>query len=352
MSEFTCATTGHRSIRYNLLATASLSALLAVLYLPAAAKAEADDRPTVWIELGGQMEHITGQGDAFVPGFLSVYPESSVLQSTTPVQAQKPIPFNFGWDGKISVEPQGSNWKFSVSVKYGRSANSKNVDHQTKGLHKAKYKSGMPVPSAQYFSQADFANTKLARQQGHLVMDFQAGKDVGLGLFGKDVVSLFSLGVRFAQFTSQETFDLRARPDLQFKYNPSAAAPTHFLVPYFHTYHATGRASRSFRGIGPSLSWNASTPVVGDPQDGELTFDWGVNAAILFGKQKARVKHQETGRYQSPFMNLEGDVYSTVYHNAPPTSIRSRSVTVPNVGGFVGTSVRYTNVKVSSRLSR
>ena len=151
MSEFTCATTGHRSIRYNLLATASLSALLAVLYLPAAAKAEADDRPTVWIELGGQMEHITGQGDAFVPGFLWFIPKSSVLQSTTPVQAQKPIPFNFGWDGKISVEPQGSNWKFSVSVKYGRSANSKNVDHQTKGLHKAKYKSGMPVPERAIF---------------------------------------------------------------------------------------------------------------------------------------------------------------------------------------------------------
>ena len=34
-------------------------------------------------------------------------------------------------------------------------------------------------------------------------------------------------------------------------------------------------------------------------------------------------------------------------HNAPPASIRSRSVTVPNIGGFAGLSVKYPNFKFS-----
>ncbi|HTO39482.1 MAG TPA: hypothetical protein VL026_00790, partial [Rhizomicrobium sp.] len=36
-----------------------------------------------------------------------------------------------------------------------------------------------------------------------------------------------------------------------------------------------------------------------------------------------------------------------VYDNSPAPSVRRRSVVVPNLGGFAGLSMRYTNAKVS-----
>ncbi len=50
-----------------------------------------------------------------------------------------------------------------------------------------------------------------------LVLDFQAGKDVGLGLFGARGSSIVSLGVRFAQFTSTSNVMLKSDPRLAFQ---------------------------------------------------------------------------------------------------------------------------------------
>jgi hypothetical protein len=185
-------------------------------------------------------------------------------------------------------------------------------------------------------------------QESHTILDFSAGKDVGLGLFGKEGSSTLSFGVCYAQFGSKMTFDARARPDLQFKYFPSAGAPSRNVFPYFRTYHVIGNASRSFHGLGPSLSWNGSAPVAGDRRTGELAFDWVANTAILFGKQKAHVRHQETGHYVSAAAFLQGThiPYTVSYQNTGGHDT-DRSVTVPNVGGFVGAKWRIENLKVS-----
>ena len=72
----------------------------------------------------------------------------------------------------------------------------------------------------------------------------------------------------------------------------------YFPQPY-HTNTADFRAARQFHGVGPSLSWDASMPFAGNQQHGELAFDWGVNGAALFGRQKARTQHQTTSLYHS-----------------------------------------------------
>ena len=82
-----------------------------------------------------------------------------------------------------------------------------------------------------------------------------------------------------------------------------------------------------------------------------------MNAAALFGRQKTRVQHHTTVRYNSgglgpifhnynPHKSFYGELV-TKTHIAPTASIRSRNVTVPNVGGFVGLSYRYTDAKLS-----
>jgi hypothetical protein len=127
-----------------------------------------------------------------------------------------------------------------------------------------------------------------------------AGKDVGLGMFGQEIETVLSGGIRIAQFASHSSVDMRARPDLHFNsatFHISGLAYTKFnFGPYFHTYHAYENAARKFQGVGPSISWSGSAPLIGD-QGGGLGFDWGANVALLFGRQKTTVRHQETGRY-------------------------------------------------------
>jgi len=122
----------------------------------------------------------------------------------------------------------------------------------------------------------------------------------------------------------------------------------------YHTYEGEFEAERSFRGVGPSLSWRSAVPILGNGQGSDLSFDWGVNAAILFGRQKARTQHSTAAQYHSPGVGLLGNRNPgrvPVYHHptdAPAYySTRDRNVTVPNVGGFAGMSFRYDNAKVS-----
>ena len=122
------------AIRRWLLSTASAFALLASAYGAGQAEAADDDadRPLIWIELGGQMEHIGGQEAPFTPGFLAANPTSPVLQHTSPVQAQTP-PMSFGEEVKLSYQPENSDWIVSASLRIGRSSNFRHIDHQTHG---------------------------------------------------------------------------------------------------------------------------------------------------------------------------------------------------------------------------
>jgi hypothetical protein len=345
MSELVIRQNAEQGLRKHLLMTACGLALLSSANIGDARAADEDaDRPTVWIELGGDLQHVSGQGESFPVGFLTKYPNSPVLQKITPLQAQNPPPFDFGGDGKISFQPENSDWVFSANVVYGRSSNFKHADQQTNGTFFVKYQYGIRNPQSNIRGVDDFANTKVSRRETHSVLDFSAGRDVGLGLFGKNASSVFSIGVRIAQFTSKSTFDVRARPDLQFKYAHPTAHDT-IKAFYFHTYHNTGNASRGFHGIGPSLSWDASSPVLGAQQGGQVSIDWGLNAALLFGRQKAHVQHQESGHYATPAFFLNGE-YFTAYQHPPAGHDTDRSVVVPNVGGFVGATYRVEDFKV------
>lgn len=343
-----------RAIRRQLLSSVSALTLLASAYVAGDAKAAGSDgdRPQVWIELGGQAETVIGQGDAFAPAFLAANPNASILwEGKSPIEAQKSPLFHFGEEGKLTFEPKGSDWVFSASVRYGRSGGSSEVDHQTNRLFYTAYSYGAPKYLENPRGIDKFSDTHVQHLESHSILDFSVGKDVGMGLFGKRGSSTLSLGVRFAQFTSKTTFDVRARPEVEFKYANLAAygqPGVTFQFPYYHTYHATAQATRSFRGIGPSLSWNASMPFMGDVQDGELTFDWGANAAVLFGRQNTHVKHQEYQRYVSwQFALNGGQNYHSPYPVVSGGHNSVRSVAVPNAGGFAGISYRYSDAKLS-----
>ena len=296
--------------------------------------------PSMWIELGGDAERISGQGQVFAPAFIAANPTSAVLwQNKNPLDAQKLPLFSFGGEAKLSYQPEGTDWVFAAAIIYGRSTSANEPDHQTKGTYYNAYKSGIPTqPPSQIRARENFSDTKARHTESHSILDFTAGKDFGLGLFGANETTTLSAGLRFAQFSSVQNVDFRARPDLHF--HTANALGLVFKSAEFHAYHATGEASRTFRGIGPSVELNDSVPLLGNSQGGEIVIDWGVNAAILFGRQKTKSHHMSSGYYH-------GKYGSSSYNNPLVSTSRSRSVIVPNLGAFAGASYRFNNAKIS-----
>lgn len=356
MSELMNTNHGTSGFRWELLATASALALSTVVAMPPAAVAREDDRdrPTVWIEVGGQLERNGGIGAPFAPSFTQFQPTPAPFETGSPVAVQQSPRYAKGAEAKITLAPESTDWQFSIGVRYGRSNGNKHVIAQTHP-DAFKYTSParglQPVGATQLVPQ--FADTTVRLSESHTVLDFQAGKDVGLGMFGRDSTSVLSVGVRFAQFTSRSDVKARTRQNIH-PYNLLSPEkyPLYFNRYKFHTYYLQANSERSFHGIGPSLSWQASAPLIGNPQEGEFGLDWGVNGAILFGRQKAKAHHQTTDSYYKGVKYYPPNGNSGTHYKRYPAVIgnpqRSHSVVVPNIGAFAGVSYRIENFKMSA----
>jgi hypothetical protein len=309
MNELITTRENKMRIRRGLLATVSVLALLGAA---SRARAADDAHPAVWIELGGQFAQQQVDQDAYAPSFLAaspfVTPASSLEQNS-----------RASWDGtaKFSLETD-NGWIFSAAVHYGKNSRNKTLNHQT--AHASGMYNGYPV--GVYDAYQLFG----AQASGsHTVLDFQAGRDVGLGSIGS---STLSAGVRFAQFNSHTNVEIQSQPS---NVNYSG---------FYHIFRAKFDAARSFNGVGPSVSWSASTNLFGSPAPNSIALDWGVNAALLFGRQRVNEEHQTADNYKHRVQYLS---IATAHGGAP----RGRNVIAPNLGGFAAVSWQATNAKVS-----
>jgi iron complex outermembrane receptor protein len=308
--------------RWALLTTVSAIALFGTAY---GANASDNDRPPLWIELGGQFTQEQADEEVFSPDFLSASPfdaaSHSGLDKTPPSS----------WDGsaKISFDPTGTDWVFSASLLYGKSTRGGLISQQT--AHGSGHYGNV------YQAYQIFAGRS---SESRMVLDFQAGKDVGLGMFGRNGHSTVSLGVRYAQFESRSSASIRSQP-----------SNIVVQIGSYHKFYASFAAQRKFTGVGPSLSWDASADLMGNPQASTLALDWGANAAILFGRQRTQIHHQTTNEkvvyrssaHRTTFGSLFAHFPVAQTHASPS---RNRQVTVPNLGGFAGISWNYSNAKV------
>jgi len=339
MSELTRNELQQAQLRKTLLANVSTLAMLGYLWAPSMAQAD-DARPTVWIELGSQLERSDAPPSIFAPKFFDLASPDDVGAM---VGSQRPSRYEIGGEGKITIEPAGTNWVFSAAVRYGRSNASRHLHHETPGLPNQYFTLG-GSPFVQYTPVAkEFGDGQTTRKDTHFVLDFKAGKDIGIGLLGSHSTSTFSVGMRFAQFTSKSDVTLHARPvnDVITKYSPGAYR---VYTDHRRTYTAVLHTERNSHAIGPSLSWDASAEIAGTDNATVLTLDWGINAAVLFGRQFAKTQHQTQGRYLTGI--LAQNTAGSYSYNGPARS-RSRAVTIPNVGGFAGLSLKFPNAKVS-----
>jgi hypothetical protein len=334
------------TIRWQLFSTASALALLASAYVAGEAEAADNDadRPTLWIELGGQFERVGGSQELFVPPFMTSIPAPLV----SPVGIENTMSWAYGADGKVSFQPEGSDWIFSAAVRYGRAQGAKHTHQQTAHgpitVHAGSSSAVIPTSA---LTADKFADANVSNSEAHAIIDFQAGREVGLGMFGRGSTSVLGAGIRFAQFHSRSAESLGLDPSpIHYKYFSSYGG---FTVPQNrpHTFLGSLHSTRTVKGFGPSLSWDASAVVAGSQESSELTLDWGLNAAVLFGRQKASVHHATDEHYYLPPKYHSGHQSTTnLYHHAADHN-RARNVTVPNVGGFAGVSLKFPNGKVS-----
>ncbi len=356
---------GSSSVRRNLLVEASALALMSYVATMPVANAEDGNRPTVWVELGGQLSRWENSQEPYAPPFAALTPSNL----SPPQESEKPP--RWGVDESIALifQPKNSDWAFFASIRYGRSGNSKrahqqsNPDAYTAYLRIHRSRNGRVRDFTNYYTKYPqsprFVDVAAKQSESHVLLDFQAGKDLGIGLFGRNASSTLDVGVRFAQFSSKSRIKLRENPDWQFKthittfhisYNYysshySLQRTIQNVYQPFHSFAGSFFASRSFDGLGPSISWNSSESLAGNSEGGSLAFDWGVNAALLFGRQKTKIYHQTTGRFHSTYAAATN--LPITYQRMPPDQMRSRGVVVPNIGAFAGFSVKYPSAKVS-----
>jgi len=354
--------THNLNARRQLLGTVSAMALAVSLYA-VTAKADDADRPTLWIEVGGQLEALSNTQNQFAPPFLSgpspleprpwgplpsIYGYGTLVDPgfsdpfapIHPLAAQSPPHQSFGGEAKLSLQPQGSDWIFSVSARYGRATGHKSVQrnitvHQF--LQNDKYTESLAL----------FQDSRGDYTESHTILDFQAGRDVGLGLFGRHSVSTIDAGVRFAQFATKSAVRVDAIPNVIAYMHNSIPPYTKYSL-RFQSYVMRAQSARNFHGIGPSLTWTNSMPLLGDPRDIDLALDWQINGALLFGRQKAQITHHTVHHDRLMFHKAQGyDQDTLVYDRSSAPPSRAKSVVVPNVGAFAGFSVNFPNAKIS-----
>jgi len=350
MSEVINTKNNRNDLRWALLTTVSALALFLPVGGGGQAQAADDDTDhhTVWIELGGQLERMNDDSERFAPPFVAGI---TALGFTSPVSIAHMPRWGIGGDGKVSFTPDDTDWIFSVAIRYGRSQNVRHTHQSDARLTNTFHYSfsGQPHSIVQIANEADLADTQVDNREAHVILDFQAGRDVGLGKFGSHGDSTFAAGLRFAQLTSHSNIEMGSDQNVGFGNILHIGTQALVIQSHYNAYAATLAAARSFRGLGPSLSWNASAVAAGT-EESEITFDWGVNAAILFGRQKANIHHHSTAAYKSNygFLGFQSHFAVTVNstHFAPPDQKRARTVMVPNVGGFAGVSFRHGAAKV------
>ncbi|HVT25080.1 MAG TPA: TonB-dependent receptor [Rhizomicrobium sp.] len=327
---------------------------------------DSDTKPQLWMQLGGNFNaSLDDRTNPYDPTGAQFFPNGGGPTPNwpaglpTPAQLQKTPDSGFDWQGVLFFQPEDSDWVLKAGIRYGRSSRNKHFHKSVPaGTKQGISFFGRYYPCsfiAAYYPQSaaacyhgywnEFDDSHNTSGEQHTMLDFTLGKDVGLGTFGEGSTGVIGAGIRIAQFESQSTLDLGADPNY------------HLVADVFQKYHETweftSNERRSFHGIGPQVTWDASHPVWGDVDEGQITLDWGVNLSVLFGKQKALLHHTIRHCRHTGFGELAacdgGSIFGDNTEIVEPADDidRSRTVTVPNIGGYLGASMRYHNGKVS-----
>jgi hypothetical protein len=281
---------------------------------------------------------------------------SQLMEATglgSPSSYQNTPNSGFDWQGQVEFQPADSDWILKAGIRYGRSGRSQ-LAHESKVIAATRTKLLFIGGGAFYFpctaaasyaachsgKDRNFIDAHSDQTEQHTIMDFEAGVNIGIGMFGKEGQGTISGGMRVAQFKSHAHTDVNSDPE--YVLTPAIA--------YHNVYESRGDEDRSFHGMGPEVSWEAGQPFWGNLEDGQFTLDWGVNAAVLFGRQSVNAQHFSSYCHETGYSKIVGCVTAANYgpgHSQVKITRRSRRKVVTNLGGYIGASARYKNAKIS-----
>jgi outer membrane receptor protein involved in Fe transport len=262
------------------------------------------------VEITGQVQHFDAPYEALRPPLMTDLP--AYLQNTDVVQ-NRDLDKGDGRSLRLIYQPEGSSWKVSAGIRYGRANGDDNrvhtevyTKHQVCGVDPEFFTQyGFPSgyfadmicdpESAKYnadasnFETTDWSDAASRSREEHMIVDFTVGHDVGLGaLFSRAEVAA---GLRYAEFDSTTDLKTAALGNWDIPPGWSSMLVTH------ETFGSQMAARREFKGAGPVVSWAAAVPVLGNEKSGRLELDWSVTGGALFGERTTSVKqsaHHET----------------------------------------------------------
>jgi hypothetical protein len=294
------------------------------------------------VELGGALAKLDG----------SRKPVRSAGDFTGPIDPanfqQRDLPRGQGGELTLTYAPQQSAWRVSAAMRYGRTKDQDKIDARDPFEACA-----APAPYIETFCQhpsdgsknnliayqSDWLRGQVTRREKHTLVDFQVGRDVGLGNFESSLMA----GVRYGDFGASTRLDTTGVPDMNL--------PDGWFFKYMnnHFYRTDLTGTSEFKGLGPTLTWDASRRLLGNDRDGHLDVDGEITGGVLFGKQHSTLLGTEVSTYYSgsylfDWPNLAAD---------PPvrTNVaekRSSSATVPLLGLKLGLSYEIDRIKIGT----
>ena len=333
------------------------------------------------VEGGAQGQRVDTPGTAIMP-YADVF--TGKLDPTRPQGDD--LDWTTGGQMRVTYRPEGSAWTLSGGVRYGRVGNSTGRQRQEEvtGDAVCRFKTSeayspyvpgvdlgfigklscdpnygpvtkdIPSLGSKYFPNRYNSNYVIAptnrlststdRREDHLIVDFDVGKDMGLGVLGTHGSSVRA-GLRYADFKSTIAGDMRAVPDVMM--------PTDGWAKYnttFHQYAASFAAEREFKGAGPTLSWEASRSVLGGQETGHWDVDWSIAGGALYGKQKTSISGTQGSDYFNAKYPTKDFILSGLQPpaQAPFAMRRTKSVLAPVLDLSLGLSFEVPGVKLST----
>ncbi|MGE5565211.1 MAG: TonB-dependent receptor domain-containing protein [Parcubacteria group bacterium] len=302
------------------------------------------------VELGGQVQRFDAPNETVAPAFVSSFP--AALDPTRP--QHRDLDWGDGREVRITYKPQAASWSVMAGVRAGKTNGSTPLIHQQQPAGSAQClvlidgplgglcKPPFPIGVGVLKTGTDWSDSSAREKEEHLIADFAVGKDLGLGILD-DSHSVVSAGLRYAKLESTTRATMNGIPDWNIPDGWAKYPSTR------HQYSADITASRTFKGAGPTLSWDAAQKLLGSEQAGHLDLDWSVTGGILFGKQKATATGVEAENYSSiKYMVAATTARPPLTPQPLGIAPRDKSATVPVLDLSLGLSYEVQRIKLST----
>ena len=251
-------------------------------------------------------------------------------------------------DVAASYTPALSAWSFGIHAQFGHSRTKRAEHSSTETATKSRAHAcstttpttptglGSP-PASPGLRPAIACNThgtqnikrreKQARNSSHFILDFEVGKDLGLGTTPWDEPKLKAVaGVRYARLTDNLEIDNTTATTTA--WTSTAGGPSVTA----QASRTTRNMRRTFSGVGPRIGLTASLPIIKP-----VTLDGSVGVAVLFGQAKSWSTQNFYSGSSIASLSLDGTSHSSEDHgrgivslsfNVGPTFHLSQNVAI------------------------